>query len=102
MEFSRYAFKWTQKKKLTLLEVSTVSLDAEVVSCKSAEFASPETVATMLMLSTTCCTVKAASALWENKKAEKTEPMTVEILMMVIARLTEEVVGCFNCGARTC
>ena len=54
------------------------------MSCESAVFAWLEATVTMLILTTTCWGVKAASALWENKRAENTEAMTAEILMVVV------------------
>ena len=53
-----------------------------VESFESAVLASPERVATMLMLSTTCWGVKAASVPWVIRRAEKTEAM-VESNMII-------------------
>ncbi len=58
------------------------------MSFKSALLASPETAATMLTLSTTCWGVKAASALWANKKAEKTEAMVENNILQATERVS--------------
>jgi len=73
-EFSNYFYRRSWSKH-TWPMMRTCEGDVFVLSPESVILVSVETLATMSMLVTTWCGVKAACALWANKEAEKKDAM---------------------------